>query len=173
MRRRVILVAVLITAFALAVPTAVIYFAAFTQSGLQFIANRIPQKIGAVRLLFVNVRGTLAYGISIERLEIDQERVYLRFDDVRARINLGSLLWQTIRSPDASVHSAFIKVKPHAEEPASTDPHFLPHGLVIRVDRLHADAVTLIVPNGQRFDGTAINAAGFIRRRSIRILDSA
>jgi translocation and assembly module TamB len=173
MRRRVILVAVLITAFALAVPSAVIYFAAFTQGGLQFIVNRIPQKIGGVRLKFVTVRGTLASGVSIAQLEIDQERVYLRFDDVRARINLGSLLWQTIRSPDASVHSAFIKVKPHAEEPPSADPHFLPHGLVIRADRLHADAVTLIVPNGQRFDGTAINAAGFIRRRSIRILDSA
>jgi translocation and assembly module TamB len=173
MHRRVILVAVLITAFALAVPTAVIYFAAFTQSGLQFIANRIPQKIGAVRLLFVNVRGTLAYGISIERLEIDQERVYLRFDDVRARINLGSLLWQTIRSPNASVHNAFIKVKPHKDEPPSNDPHFLPRGLVIRADRLHADAVTLIVANGQRFDGTGINASGFIRRRTIRILDSA
>jgi autotransporter translocation and assembly factor TamB len=173
MHRRVILVAVLITAFALAVPTAVIYFAAFTQSGLQFIANRIPQKIGAVRLLFVNVRGTLAYGISIERLEIDQERVYLRFDDVRARINLGSLLWQTIRSPDASVHNAFIKVKPHKDEPPSNDPHFLPRGLVIRADRLHADAVTLIVANGQRFDGTGISASGFIRRRTIRILDSA
>jgi translocation and assembly module TamB len=173
MRRRVILVAVLITAFALTVPTAVIYFAAFTQGGLQFIVNRIPHNIGGVRLEFVNVRGTLASGVSIARLEIDQERVYLRFDDVRARIYLSSLLWQTIRSPGASVHSAFIKIKPHAEEPASADPHFLPHGLVIRADRLRADAVTLIVPNGQRFDGTQINAAGFIRRRSIRILDSA
>src|SRR6202521_2354946 len=124
MRRRVILVAVLITAFALAVPTAVIYFAAFTQEGLQFIVNRIPHKIGGVRLEFDNVRGTLAAGVSIARLEIDQERVYLRFDDVRTRINLGSLLWQTIGSPAASVHSAFIKIKPHAEEPARADPHF-------------------------------------------------
>src|ERR1700688_4709420 len=162
MRRRVILVAVLITAFALAVPTAVIYFAAFTQDGLQFIVDRIPRKIGGVRLTFVNVRGTLASGVSIERLEIDQERVYLRFDDVRARINLGSLLWQTIPSADASAHRDFIKVKPHAAEPPSAHPHFLPHGLVIRADRLHADAVTLIVPNGQRFDGTTLNAAGFI-----------
>jgi translocation and assembly module TamB len=173
MRRRVILVAVLITVFALAVPTAVVYFAAFTPGGLRFIVDRIPQKIGGVHLTFVNVSGTLAHGMRLERLEIDQERVYLRFDDVRARINLGSLLWQTIRSPDASVHSAFIKVKPHQEEPPSEDPHFLPHGLVIRADRLHADAVTLVLPNGQRFDGTEINSAGFLRRRTIRILDSA
>ena len=39
MRRRVLLIAILITALALAVPTAAIYFAAFTQSGLQFIVN--------------------------------------------------------------------------------------------------------------------------------------
>src|SRR5665213_4076307 len=95
MRRRVMLAALLITAFALAVPTAAIYYAAFTADGLQFIVKHLPQKIGTRRLVLVNVSGTLAYGIRAERLEIDQERVYLRFDDVRARINLGSLLWQT------------------------------------------------------------------------------
>jgi len=173
MRRRVMLVAVLTTALALALPTAVIYYAAFTRAGLLFIVNHVPRKIGTVHLVFVNVSGTLAHGLRIERLEIDQERVYLRFDDVRARINLGSLLWQTIRSPDASVHSALITIKPHKDEPPSEDPHFLPHGLVIRADHLHADAVTLIVANGQRFDGTQINTAGFIRRRKIRVLDSA
>jgi translocation and assembly module TamB len=173
MRRRVILVAGLIILLALAVPTAVIYYAAFTQSGLRFIVNRVPQSIGGVRLTFVNVRGTLHDGVRIERLEIDQERVYLRFEDVRARIDLGSLLWQTIRAPQASAHSAFIKVKPHKEEPPSADPHFLPHGLVIRADQVHADAVTLVLPNGQRMDGTQIEASGFIRRRTIRILSSA
>jgi len=173
MHRRVMLVAVLITAFAVALPTAVIYYAAFTQAGLQFIVNHVPRKIGTVRLVFVNVSGTLAYGLRIERLEIDQERVYLRFDDVRARINLGSLLWQTIRSPDASVHSALITIKPHKDEPPSMDPHFLPHGLVIRADQLHADAVTLVLANGERLEGTQISTAGFIRRRKIRVLDSA
>jgi translocation and assembly module TamB len=172
MRRRVILAAVLITVFALAVPTLVIYFAAFTPGGLKFIVDRIPRNIGGVRLTFVNVSGTLAHGVRVARLEIDQERVYLRFEDVRARINLGSLLWQTIHSPDASVHSVFIQIKPHKEEPASQDPHFLPHGLVIRADRLHADALSLLLANGQRLDGTEINAAGFLRRRSIRVLDS-
>jgi translocation and assembly module TamB len=173
MRRRVILIAALITALALAVPTAVIYCAAFTQEGLRFIVNRVPQRIGGVRLTFVNVRGTLAHGFSIERLEIDQERVYLRFEDVRARIDLGSLLWQSIRAPQASAHSAFIQVKPHKEEPPSADPHFLPHGLVIRADQVHADAATLVLPNGQRIEGTQIDTAGFIRRRTIRILNSA
>jgi translocation and assembly module TamB len=173
MRRRVMLAALLITAFALAVPTAVIYYAAFTPGGLQFIVKHLPERIGPVRLVLVNVSGTLAYGIRVERLEIDQERVYLRFDDVRARINLESLLWQTIRSPAVAVHSAYIKVKPHKDEPASKDPHFLPRGLVIRADHLHADALTLIVPNGQRFDATDITSAGFIRRRTIRVLDSA
>jgi translocation and assembly module TamB len=173
MRRRVLLIAVFITAFALAVPTAVVYYAAFTQSGLQFIVNRVPASIAGVRLTFVNVRGTLADGVRIERLEIDQERVYLRFEDVRARIDLRSLLWQTIHAPQASVHTAFILVKPHKEEPPSADPHFLPHGLVIRADSVHADAATLVLPNGQRMDGTQIDAAGFIRRHTIRILNSA
>ena len=123
MRRRFVLIAVLITALALAVPTGVIYFAAFTQSGLDFIVARIPGRIGGVRLKFLNVRGTLIDGVRIERLEIDQERVYLRFEDVRARIDLRSLLWQTIHSPQAYVHSAYILVKPHKEEPPSRDPH--------------------------------------------------
>ena len=173
MRRRVLLIAVLITALALAVPTAVIYFAAFTQSGLQFIVNRVPARIGGVRLTFVNVRGTLASGVRIERLEIDQERVYLRFEDVRGRIDLRSLLWQTIHGHELFTHSAYILVKRHKEEPPSKDPHFLPHGLVIRVDSVHADTVTLVLPNGQHMNGTQIETAGFIRRHSIRILNSA
>src|ERR1700722_14227783 len=167
MRRRVLLIAVLITALALAVPTAAIYFAAFTQSGLQFIVNRVPARIGGVRLTFVNVRGTLAGGVRIERLVIDQERVYLRFEDVRARIDLRSLLWQTIHSREAFAHTVFVQVKRHKEEPPSRDPHFLPHGLVIRVDSVHADAATLILPNGQRMDGTQLATAGFIRRHTI------
>jgi translocation and assembly module TamB len=173
MRRRFIVIAVLITALALAVPTAVIYFAAFTQSGLDFIVARIPGRIAGVRLKFFNVRGTLIDGVRVERLEIDQERVYLRFEDVRARIDLRSLLWQTIHSPQAYVHSAFILVKPHKEEPPSRDPHFLPHGLVIRADSVHADAATVVLPNGQRLDGKQIDTAGFIRRHTIQILSSA
>ena len=173
MRRRVALIAVLITVFVLALPTAVIYYAAFTQGGLQFIVKRVPHRIAGVQLTFVNVRGTLVDGVRIELLEIDQERVHLRFEDVRARIQLRSLLWQTIYAPQVSAHSAFIQVKPHKEEPPSEDPHFLPHGLVIRADAVHADAVTLLLPNGQRLDGTEVEAAGFIRRRTIRILDSA
>ena len=173
MRRRVILLAALITAVALAVPTAVIYYAGFTQSGLRFIINRVPQRIGGMRLTFVNVRGTLHDGVRIDRLEIDQERVFLRFEDLRARIDLASLLWQTIHASQAFTRSAFIKVKPHKEEPPSADPHFLPHGLVIRADQVHADTATLILPSGQQFDGTQIDASGFIRRRTIRILSSA
>jgi len=173
MRRRVLLIAVLITALALAVPTAVIYFAAFTQSGLQFIVNRVPARIGGVRLTFVNVRGTLFDGVRMERLEIDQERVYLRFEDVRARVDLRSLLWQTIHARQAFAHTVFVLVKPHKDEPPSKDPHFLPHGLVIRADSVHADAATLVLPNGQRMSGTQVETAGFIRRHTIRILSSA
>ena len=173
MRRRVVLIAVFTIALALAVPTVVIYYAAFTQSGLQFIVHRVPQRIAGVRLRFVNVSGTLADGVRMERLEIDQERVYLRLEDVRARIDLRSLLWQTIHSPQASVHSAYIVVKPHKEEPPSMDPHFLPHGLVIRADSVHADAVTVVLPNGQRMAGTQIDTAGYIRRRTIHILNSS
>src|ERR1700692_2789558 len=173
MRRRLILVAALITAFVLGVPSAVIYCAAFTQGGLQFIINRVPARIAGVRITFVNVRGTLADGVQIEQLEIDQQRVYLRFDNVSVRIHLGALLWQTIRVPQLSVRSVFVHVKPHKEEPPSADSHFLPHGLVIRADSVHADAAVLVLPNGQRMDGTQIDVSGFIRRRTIRILNGA
>ena len=173
MRRRLILVAALITVFVLAVPTAVIYCAAFTQGGLRFIIARVPAQIAGVRLKFVNVRGTLVDGVQIEKLEIDQQRVYLRFDNVSVRIHLGPLLWQTIRVAQLSVSSAFIQVKPHREEPPSAHPHFLPHGLVIRADAVHADAVALVLPSGQRINGTQIDTSGFLRRHTIRILNAA
>jgi translocation and assembly module TamB len=173
MRRRVVLIALFITVLVLAVPTALVYFVAFTQSGLQFVIKRVPKHIGGVSLTFVNVRGTLVDGVHIERLEIDQERVYLRFEDVQAHVDLRSLLWQTIHSPQTSAHAAYIQVKPHKEEPSSEFPHFLPPGLLIRADAVHADAVTLVLPNGQRMEGTQIDAGGFMRRRTIRILNSA
>jgi translocation and assembly module TamB len=159
--------------FVLGVPMAVIYFAAFTQRGLQFIVARVPQRIGGARLTFVDVSGTLVDGVRIRRLEIDQERVYLRFDDVRAHVDLASLLWQSIHATNLSVHGALVRVKPHKDEPPGPDPHFLPRGLVIRADHVHADALTLIVPNGQHLQGTQIDASGYLRRRTIRVFDSA
>ena len=172
MPRRIAIIAALISAFVLAVPTAAIYFAAYTQSGLQFIVARLPGRIGSVRLRFFDVRGTLVDGVRIGRLEIDQERVYLLFDDVRVRIELRSLLWQSIHSPQAFVHNAYIHIKPHPEEPPSSDPHFLPRGLVIRADALHADAVTVVLASNRRIEGTQIDTAGYVRRHTIRILDS-
>jgi translocation and assembly module TamB len=172
MPRRIAIIAALITAFVLAVPTGAIYFAAYTQTGLRFIVARLPGRIGSVRLRFFDVGGTLVDGVRIGRLEIDQERVYLRLEDVRVRIELRSLLWQSIHSPRAFVHHAYIRIKPHPEEPPSSDPHFLPRGLVIRADALHADAVSVVLASGRRIESTQIDTAGYVRRHTIRILDS-
>ncbi len=172
MPRRIALIATLISAFVLAVPMAAIYFAAYTQTGLQFIVARLPGRIGSVRLRFFEVSGTLVDGVRIGRLEIDQERVYLLLDDVRARIELRALLWQSIHSPQAFVHNAYIHIKPHPEEPPSSDPHFLPRGLVIRADALHADAVTVVLASDRRIEGTQVDTAGYVHRHTIHILES-
>ena len=131
MRRLLILLtAGLLVLVIVVVPAALIGAAVFTESGLQFVVRHIPQHFGsgpgAVSLTISGVRGTLAHGVHADRVEIDHELVHLTFEGIDGRVALAPLLLQTIRSPDATVHSALIEVKRRTRQVPPSPPVFLP-----------------------------------------------
>ena len=169
MRRLLLIISGLLILFAVAVPIAAVYYAVFTESGLQFVVRQIPHKVGGVRLDIVNVKGTIASGISAERVEIDHRLVHLRFEGIQGRVHLLPLLWQTIHSTDAVIHSTYIEVKRRTRPPDGSPPFFLPHWMLITSDHLRLDDAVLVVPNGTRLEWTNLSGAGVVRPHTIRL----
>jgi translocation and assembly module TamB len=173
MRRRLLIIMGVLIALAIAVPAAVVYYAAYTESGLQRIVRHIPKRIGGTTIEIVGARGTLAGGFTLERLETDHERVHLRLEGVEGHFRLAPLLWQTLHAADVRVHDVYVEVR-RRTRPVVTrgTPRFLPPGLIIRVDRARAEQGTLVATNGRRFDVTQISTSGVLRYRTLRFFEA-
>jgi len=176
-RRLLILVtACLLVLVVVVVPAAIIGAAVFTESGLQFLIRHIPERFGsgpgAVRLTITGVTGTIARGLHADRVEIDHELVHLRFEGIDGRVALAPLLLQTIRSPDATVHSALIEVKQRTRQVPPSPPVFLPRWLLISAEHTTVDDAVLTVYNGARLEATHITGAAVLRHRSIRFFQA-
>ena len=172
-RRRVLIVtAVLLLLFA-ALPAVLIYYAAFTPEGLQFIVRHVPKRIGRAQLTIANPRGSLARGFEIARIEIDHERSHLIFEGIKGRLAIAPLLWQTIEAREVTLRRVFIEVRPRTRPSSSYTPRFLPAGLSIRVDRARADTATLIATNGRRFDVSRLETSGVVQYRTLRLFDAS
>ena len=170
MRRRILLIlASLLIVTLIVAPFVLVWAVLFTSGGVQFVARHLPHHLGSIDLEIEGLSGTVASGLHAERVEIDQELVHLRFDDVAARVALTPLLLQTIRSPTVSVGSALIQVKKRVHPPTPGPPGFLPRWLLINADQLHAGTSTLTVYNGFRLVVTDVNGAAVLRRHSIRM----
>src|SRR5690242_20284799 len=126
MRRLLLLIAGVLILMAVALPTAAVYYLAFTKSGFQFIVSRIPHKVGSFDIEVVNASGTVAHGIRVEQLDIDYHLVHLTFKDIRARVELLPLLLQTIRTKDGSIDTVIVEVKRRKKPPVPSTPIFLP-----------------------------------------------
>jgi autotransporter translocation and assembly factor TamB len=163
MRRRILIILGIALLIVVSVPTAVVYYLAYTQPGLQWVVNHVPRRIGRTQLEIVGARGTLARGFTLERFESEHERAHLRFEGVVGHITLLPLLWQTIHADDVTMRSAYVEVRRWKNPPPKSTPRFLPRGLIIQADKVHVDAGTLIAQNGRRFDVTDVTR----RRRSL------
>ncbi len=172
MRRRILIILGIALLIVVSVPTAVVYYLAYTQPGLQWVVNHVPRRIGRTQLEIVGARGTLARGFTLERFESEHERAHLRFEGVVGHITLLPLLWQTIHADDVTMRSAYVEVRRWKNPPPKSTPRFLPRGLIIQADKVHVDAGTLIAQNGRRFDVTDVNTSGVARYRTIRLYDA-
>src|SRR6266478_4951723 len=133
-----------------------------------------------MRRLLLSIAGLLillavavpAGAIHVERVEIDHHLVHLRFDGFAGRVALTPLLWQTIRSPDAYLRSAYIQVKRRTRPATPGEPLFLPRWLVISAEHTRVGHALLVVPNGYRLEGTEIVGSAVLRHRSIRFFEA-
>ncbi len=173
MRRLLLLISGLLILLAVAVPSAAVYYTVFTEGGLQFILSKVPHRIGGVQLQIVNATGTIAHGIRVERVEIEHDRVHLRFEGIAGRVALMPLLWQTIRTRDAVIRSAYVEVRRRTKPSQPYIPFFLPHWLIVSADRAHVGTAVLVVPNGTRLEATNLLASGVARHHTIRFFEAS
>lgn len=171
MRRLLLLTAAFLVFLAIAVPSAVVYYVIFTESGFQFIVSRIPHRFGDTTLDIVNASGSIAHGIHVGRVEVDHQLVNVRVENLQGHVKLLPLLWQTIHSPDAYMSSVTVSVKRRTKPPTPGEPLFVPRWMVIDAEHTHIGIATVTVPNGFRLAATDIDGSAVIRHRTIRLFE--
>src|SRR5438045_326092 len=172
LRRPLLVLAFVAVVTAIVAPAALIGSALYTSAGLQFLIRHIPRQLGPVRLDIVGVRGTLADGLSVERVEIDHELVHLKFEGIAGRVALMPLRLQTLRVTHGSVRSALIQVKRRTRRSAPGPPVFMPRWLIISAKQAHVDSATLTVYNGFHLQASGIDSAAVLRHRVIRFFQA-
>jgi translocation and assembly module TamB len=172
MRRLLLALAILVIVTAVAAPAVLVWAALFTSGGLEFLIRHIPQQLGGVRLTITGVSGTVARGLSVERVEIEHELVHLTFTGIEGRVALRPLVLQTIRVAHGRVQNALIEVK-HRTKPSTPGPNnFLPAWLIINVEDAQVGSARLTVYNGFHLAVDDIRGAAVIRHSSIRFFSA-
>jgi translocation and assembly module TamB len=168
MRRALLIAACLVVALAIAAPLALVWSALYTNGGLQFLIRHIPHRFSGIQLDIIGVRGTVAEGLTVERVDIDHDLVHLTFKRIEGRIALMPLAVQTLRVLHGSVGSALIEVKARHRPPGPGGPVFLPRWMIISAEQAHVGSVTVAVPNGFRLEASNIDSVAVLHHRVIR-----
>ena len=169
MRRWVIYGVAAVAMLLLATPLVALYYAAYTEEGLALILSRLPHRIANSNITIEGARGTLAHGVHVDRLDIDHERVHLRFDQIEGRIRLVPLILQTISSPELKVRSVLVEVRRRTTPVVPYEPRFLPRALKVRADAVSIGKVNLVVPSGRVWEFDALEASGVASTKTIKL----
>ena len=172
MRRLLLLTAGFLVFLAIAVPSAAVYYAIFTESGWQFISSHIPHRFGDTTLTIVNPTGSIAHGIRVESVEVDHRLVNVRVENLQGHIKLLPLLWQTIHATDTYMGRVTVRVKRRTKPPTPGQPLFIPRWMVINADHTHFGIATVTVPNGFHLEATDIDGSAVIHHRTIRLFEA-
>ena len=170
MVRRISWTLLVLVAIAALVPIATLWYATCTESGLRLVIKQLSHRIGPVTLWIDGGSGTFADGFRIEHFRLLHERADVRADGVTGRVSVLPLLWATIKGHDVSIDRAFVRVLPRVGS-ATPLKQLLPPFLSIYADGTRIRAATLIVINGQRFDGSNLVASGALRSHDMRFRD--
>src|SRR5262252_291894 len=168
MRRLLLTVAILIICSAIAAPAVLVWAALFTNGGLQFVIRHIPRQLGPVRLTISGVSGTVASGLTIERVEVEHDIVHLTLTGIEGQVALRPLVLQTIRVAHGKVQNALIEVRRRTKPSTPGPNNFLPAWLILNVDDALVGSARLTVYNGFHLEADDIRAAAVIRQHYIR-----
>ncbi|HEY1873631.1 MAG TPA: hypothetical protein VGG67_04430, partial [Steroidobacteraceae bacterium] len=168
MRRLLLALAVLIVITAVAAPAVLVWSALFTSSGLQFVLRHLPQQLGPVRLTITGVSGTVARGLTIQRVEIEHELVHITLTGIEGQVALRPLVLQTIRVAHGKVQSALIEVKRRTKPSTPGPTNFLPAWLILNVEDAQVGSARLTVYNGFHLEADDFRGAAVLRQHYIR-----
>jgi translocation and assembly module TamB len=168
MRRLLLALAVLVVFAAVAAPAALVWSALFTNGGLQFVIRHLPQELGPVRLTITGVSGTVARGLTIERVEIEHELVHLTLTGIEGRVALRPLVLQTIRVAQGRVQNALIEVKRRTKPSTPGPTNFLPAWLIVNVEDGQVGSARLTVYTGFHLEADDVRGAALIRQHYMR-----
>ncbi len=171
MKRRLKIAALCVGLFILLV-VSFLAWVIYTEAGLRFAVNRLPEKMGKVTLRIDDVRGTIAGGFSALKVNVNHERSHVYIENAAARVNFWPLLVGRISVRSASADLVQIEVKRRIRPPPDTPPKFLPRLLSISAERATARSLVIIAPNGKRVEFTDVNGAGIVGHKTIRIFES-
>lgn len=172
MRRLLLIAAGLLVFLAVAVPSAAVYYAVFTESGFKFIISRIPHKIGTTSLEIVNPTGSIASGIHVDAVDVDHHLAHVRVENIQGNVRLLPLLWQTVRSPNAYFGRVIVQVKRRTRPPAPGEPLFVPRWMVVSAEHARIGIATVSVYNGFHLEATDIEGSAVVRHRTIRLFEA-
>ena len=174
MRRLLLLTAAFLVFLAVAVPSAVVYYVVFTESGLQFIVRHIPHRFGNTTLEVVNPTGSIAHGIHVDRVVVDHHLVNVRVENLQAATsNCCRSCGRPFTRPTRYMGRVTVTVKRRTTgRPTPGEPLFVPRWMVINADHAHIGFATVTVPNGFRMDATDLDGSAVIRHRTIRLFEA-
>ena len=162
----------ILVALVLGIPAACFYLLGYTEAGLRFVVDNLPERVGRVTLRAEGVSGTLSGGFTLRRFTLEHERVSLRIEGTSGRLAMLPLLWQTIEAHDLRVQYAYAGIRARVTPPPVYTPRFLPRFLTIASDDIRIARAEVKLINGFVLDGRDVRASGIARHKTIRFTQS-
>lgn len=143
----------------------------YTEAGLQFAVNRLPEKMGSVTLKIKDVHGTIAGGFSARLVDVDHELTRVRVEGGKARVNFWPLLVGRISVRRAYADLVQIDVRPRPPDRPKTPSRFLPRLLSIGAESAATKLLVIVAPSGQRVEFNDVSGAGIVGHKTIRVFE--
>jgi len=143
----------------------------YTETGLKFVVEHLPEKLGKVTLKIEGVQGTIAGGFNARLVDVDHELSHVRVENGGARVNFWPLLVGRIAVRRASADLVVVEVKTRPRDRPKTPPKFMPRLLSISAARASTKVLAIVAPNGRRVDFTDVSGSGIVGHKTIRIFE--
>lgn len=169
MKRRYVILLLLVV-IVIAIPVGGLWVLGHSESALQRLVASLPQRIGTIEKLSIQgVRGSLADGFEIGSLDVEHDVVSVRLRDVRARIDLLPLLWQSVDVTELSVGKLIIEQETRDQPPPDKPPRFLPRLLTVELQTAKIPVLEIKPLVGNSVEFRDLDLEALIRSSTIRI----
>jgi translocation and assembly module TamB len=172
LHRVLLLLAALLMLLGVAGPLGVVYYVCYTEQGLQLIAGLVPRQMGDIEVDIAGVSGTVAHGLRVARVDVDERLVHVTVEGVHGHVTMAALLLQTVRSRDAYFRKVTVRVKPHPQPPRHwSPPSFMPSWLLVSLDHAHIAHADVVTAGGTHLTGDDLETSTTLRHKSIYFYD--